>query len=117
MNSISRFLQTDAFVALHISTFKGTSCVNKHWNGMASPQKRRNLTELRPRGDHNKGIDIEQCRRQALAVSDAGVAKDPARLVHCNRIEGFRHRTPLKQFVQDGEGRTLPDIVGSRFEG
>jgi hypothetical protein len=28
---------------------------------MAAPQKCRNLTELRPRSDHNKGIDVEQC--------------------------------------------------------
>jgi hypothetical protein len=54
-------LHTDAFVALHTSTFKGTSYINKHRSGMAAPQKCRNLTELRPRSDHNKGIDVEQC--------------------------------------------------------
>ena len=99
------------------TSLKGTSCVNKHWSGPASPQKHRNLTELWPRRDHNNGIDIKQCRRQALAVSNTDVAGNSASLVHCNRIEGFRHRTPLKQFAQNGEGRTFPDIVGSRAEG
>jgi hypothetical protein len=31
-----QILQADAFIALHTSTFKDTSGVNKHWSGMAA---------------------------------------------------------------------------------
>ena len=110
-----QILQADAFIALHTSTFKGTSCINKHWSGMAAPQKRRNLTELRPRGHHDKGIDIEQRCRQTLAVSDTCLAHDAARPSIATGSKAFSTAPRLSSSRKMGK----PDSrhVGSRSEG